>query len=389
MLSPITEKAIEDAQANGKAILKFISANDAGLTGSHQAGFYLPKSAWKHYAPFGPVKGRNDKSTVRIYWQCDRYTDSIVTWYGKGTRSEYRLTCFGKDFPYLHEDMVGDLLILIPQDMSNFLAYVVTEGADIDDVQAALGVEIIEGWGVYDAGQEPEELSTDACIDKRFREFAKDLSAFPSGAAFSGATLEALQHCVNGFASKKPDDQLLELMKGEYRLFQLVERQLCFPLVNRLFTDIDDFIKVAATIMNRRKSRAGRSMENHVEYLLNEAKIPFEVKPEIDGEPDIIIPGKDAYYDKKYPDDKLFMLGVKTTCKDRWRQILNEAQRIQQKHLMTIQEGISNKQLTQMKQAKVSLVVPTRLHTRYPSDSPMKLLDFETFIKQVRRKLAS
>jgi len=159
--------------------------------------------------------------------------------------------------------------------------------------------------------------------------------------------------------------------------------------VNRLFPDIDDFIKVASSIMNRRKSRAGRSMENHVEYLLTEAKIPFEVKPEIDGEPDIIIPGKDAYYDKKYPDDKLFMLGVKTTCKDRWRQILNEALRIKNKHLVTIQEGISKKQLLEMQKAKVSLIVPKRLHSRYPKDPSVKLLDVEGFMKFVRRKLAS
>lgn len=159
--------------------------------------------------------------------------------------------------------------------------------------------------------------------------------------------------------------------------------------MNRLFPDIDDFIKVASSIMNRRKSRAGRSMENHVEYLLTEAKIPFEVKPEIDGEPDIIIPGKDAYYDKKYPDDKLFMLGVKTTCKDRWRQILNEALRIKNKHLVTIQEGISKKQLLEMQKAKVSLIVPKRLHSRYPKDPSVKLLDVEGFMKFVRRKLAS
>ena len=62
MPSPLAEKAIEEAQQVGKAILKFISANDCGLTGSHQAGFYLPKSAWELYAPFGPEKGKLEKS---------------------------------------------------------------------------------------------------------------------------------------------------------------------------------------------------------------------------------------------------------------------------------------------------------------------------------------
>jgi len=51
-------------------------------------------------------------------------------------------------------------------------------------------------------------------------------------------------------------------MKAEYRLFKLVERQLCLDEVRRLFKDIDDFLSTAARIMNRRKTRAGRSMEN-------------------------------------------------------------------------------------------------------------------------------
>jgi type II restriction enzyme len=389
MLSPIAEKAIEDAQANGKAILKFISANDAGITGSHQAGFYMPKSAWKLYAPFGPDKGTLQKSKVRIFWQCDRYTDSIVTYYGRKSRDEYRLTCFGKAFPYLQEDMVGDLLLLIPQDLHNWLAYVIDEGPDIDDVQAALGVEIIEGWGVYDIDAKLEPLAEDACIDKRFRAFAEPLAAFPTGASFSTAARDALLQCVRTFANRSPDDKLLDLMKQEYRLFKLVERQLCLPQVKQLFQNIDDFLKVAATIMNRRKARAGRSMENHVEYLLREAQIPFDCRPDIDGEPDIVIPGKTEYNDPKFPDDRLFMVGVKTTCKDRWRQILNEGQRIPHKHLMTIQEGISRKQLLQMQQSHVTLIVPKRLHTRYPLDRKIKLLDVEGFIKVVRHRLAS
>lgn len=389
MLSPIAEKAIEDAQANGKAILKYISANDAGITGSHQAGFYMPKPAWKLYSPFGPEKGTLRKSKVKIFWQGERYTDSVVTYYGQKTRDEYRLTCFGKGFPYLHEDMVGDLLVLIPQDMHNWLAYVIDAGSDIDDVQAALGVEIIEGWTIYDAAAKAEPVSEDACIDKQFRAFAAPLTAFPKGSQFSAAARDAMLKCVRDFAKRSPDDKLLDLMKEEYHLFKLVERQLCLHEVTQPFRTIDGFLKVAATIMNRRKSRAGRSMENHVEYLLSEAQIPFECRPDIAGEPDILIPGRDAYNDSHYPDDKLFMLGVKTTCKDRWRQILNEAQRIQHKHLMTIQEGISKKQLLQMQQAQVTLIVPQRLHSRYPRDKTIKLMDVEGFIKAVRRRLAS
>ena len=80
------------------------------LTGSHECGFYLPISVWQMYTPHAPVKGRNDKHPVSIVWQDGRRTDSVITWYG-AAKHEYRLTRFGKDFPFLNEDVVGDLLV--------------------------------------------------------------------------------------------------------------------------------------------------------------------------------------------------------------------------------------------------------------------------------------
>ncbi len=93
----------------------------------------------------------------------------------------------------------------------------------------------------------------------------------------------------------------------------------------RPFKDVDDFLTTASSIMNRRKSRAGRSLENHVESLLRAAGISFDVRPQIDGrvQPDILIPSKTDYEDVNFPVEKLRILGVKTTCKDRWRQVLN------------------------------------------------------------------
>ncbi len=109
--------------------------------------------------------------------------------------------------------------------------------------------------------------------------------------------------------------------------------------------------------------------------------------PQVDGEPDIIIPSVEAYTDSRYPLNKLFIVGVKTTCKDRWRQVLNEAKRIKQKHIMTTQQGISKKQLNEMRAAGVQLIVPLDYHKQYPR-SDMKLLGVEEFVNLVRKKLA-
>lgn len=152
----------------------------------------------------------------------------------------------------------------------------------------------------------------------------------------------------------------------------------------RLYASVDDFTDDAKRITQARKSRAGRALENHVEYLLADAGIPFEMRKVVDGtRPDVIIPGKVAYDDSRFPVSGLVMVGVKTTCKDRWRQVTKEAPRIPVKHILTLQEGISSKQLAEMRQANVTLVVPKSLHNKYPRQRDIKLIDLETFIAEV------
>jgi type II restriction enzyme len=359
-----------------------------GLTGSHQCGFYLPKAAWEIFAPF-PPEGGNQKSWPKVLWQDGRKTESCVTWYGNKTRREYRLTRFGPDFPFLTADSVGSLLVLIPKNLEEFLAYVLDFDEDIEEIQSSLGVEVVDTWGIYETGKLPEPESEDDCINRHFRKFTEALTDFPATTVFAEETRRVILECITKFNRLSFDDKLLLYRDEEYNLFRMVERKVTEPEVTRLFADVDDFIDTAARIMNRRKARAGRSLENHVEYLLKEAGIPFSPQPRIDGkvQPDILIPSKTAYEDISFPTEKLFVVGVKTTCKDRWRQVVSEAKRIPQKHILTLQPGISAHQLKEMQNANVTLIVPKRLQKDYPSDAS-NILTVENFITSVRGVLA-
>lgn len=86
----------------------------------------------------------------------------------------------------------------------------------------------------------------------------------------------------------------------------------------------------------------------------------------------MVIPGKKECEDENYPVDKLCVVGVETTCKNRWRQVLKEAPRVKKKHILTIQPGISSKQLQEMREAEVALVMPKslRVTTRQSTISP-------------------
>lgn len=384
-MSPFVEKAVADARTHGNAVLKFISSNDVGGTGGHQCGYYLPKAVWQQFTKVPPTKGANGEEQVSVLWQDGRETKSCIHWYGVGTRSEYRITRFGRDFPWLDEDCIGDLLVLIRVEEGKYRAYVLGDSDGIEELEAALGVSLVEkSWAAFDSSA-PLQESPEDCVERKFREFCTDIEEFPSGQSIADFSRQAIRGCDPSSEQALSDDRLMRWLESEYRLFRMIERKLCQHEIVRVFKSVDDFLSTASRIMNRRKARAGRSFENHIEEVLTTAKIPHEMQPDIDGRPDVVIPSAAAYHDAKYPSDRIMIVGLKTTCKDRWRQVLNEGRRITNKHLITLQHGISGAQIREMLDRRVTLIVPKPLHTQFPRDERGHLLTVEAFLERARK----
>ncbi len=78
------------------------------------------------------------------------------------------------------------------------------------------------------------------------------------------------------------------------------------------------------------------------------------------------------------------MLAAKTTARDRWRQVLNEADRVTTKHLLTLQEGVSENQFAEMEAANLQLVIPASLIDAFPESVRPNLITLDSFIHQVR-----
>jgi hypothetical protein len=91
------------------------------------------------------------------------------------------------NIPFLNEDVVGDLPVLIAKSRDEFLAYVLDYDEDIEQIQSALGVEPFESWGVYLHGAAQPVESEDDCIDRQIREFSATLTSFPAGDVFPGS----------------------------------------------------------------------------------------------------------------------------------------------------------------------------------------------------------
>lgn len=80
------------------------------------------------------------------------------------------------------------------------------------------------------------------------------------------------------------------------------------------------------------------------------------------------------------------MLGVKTSLKDRWRQVLSEANRIKSKHLLTIEPGISYNQTLEIRDSNLQLVVPKGLHQTFLDNQRDWLMSMKDFINVVQTK---
>jgi hypothetical protein len=388
MASPEASRAVQDVLAHGKALLRYITANEVGLTGSHQRGYYLPisKRVWPLFTPQRPEKGVTHTHPVEITWPDGIVTRSRVKWYGDKSRFEYRLTSFNRirGFPYLAPDLAGALLILIPvRKRQRFLAYVIDQPDDVEDVIAELGVSPAKEWALFVKGEGPEGEAE--CTERHFLHFARGLTRFPTGDNFSAAIWKLLTECFRDVEDSTVDDTLLRAIDLEYNLFRRVEQRLCEALLLRTFRNVDEFIATAKTITNRRKSRAGRSLENHVSHLLMQAGIPHDLRPSIAGKPDVVIPSRKAYDDRLFDDSRLFLIACKTTFKDRWPQVLKEGRRVAQKHLLTLQKGMALSQLQEFDEANVNVVVPDRYRKGYPR-SP-RVLSVSEFFDRVKRAL--
>lgn len=224
-------------------------------------------------------------------------------------------------------------------------------------------------------------VSAGARLDEMLTRFG---GSFPRTRDFSAYSRETI-HDVS--AKEDADTALLAWLEHEESLFRTLERHIVAQRLKEGFgeNDVDAFVAYSLSVQNRRKARAGNALQNHVEEILVARSIRYKAQgvTENRSTPDFLFPGIAEYHDSGFPVERLTMLGVKSSCKERWRQVLAEADRIENKHLLTLEPGISKNQTDEMKAKQVQLVVPTAIHTSYPRPSAAWLWSVEDFLRYI------
>ena len=355
--------------------------------------------------------GDDSRITSEIQWfyfsdkQETRKEKNTVTFYDARAksnhltgRSEYRLYYVGD---FLTNARIGDTLILARTNQDKIYGMVFPKDSGLLRAVRILfpTKEITTNYQIIPVkslSNQELELSQRLILEELGIEFVltlseRDISLVAKEFGDTFPTTKRMSEFARQQISALSDDadlNLISMISREEELFLALEKIGVQKKIDKGFDSVDDFIRYSLSVQNRRKSRMGHALQNHLEFIFIEKGLHFTAQcvTERKNKPDFIFPGFSEYHDEEFNASLLTMLGVKSTAKDRWRQVLSEASRVPAKHLFTLEQGISEDQTTEMFEQKVTPVIPRKFHASYSEKQCQHILTLDEFIKLVHRK---
>jgi len=126
-----------------------------------------------------------------------------------------------------------------------------------------------------------------------------------------------------------------------------------------------------------RRARAGKTFEHIIRVLFTILEYPYTPHPVINGRPDFLLPSSTHFVNNAMD---CIIFTVKRTLRERWRQIVTEGTRGYLFFLATIDEGISQPQLGEIRNHRIYVVVPERIRTEVYLKQP-NVISFEKFFE--------
>ena len=332
----------------------------------------------------------------------------ITTWYDarrkQPTRTEYRL--YYNDNAAIKLAEAGDLMVLAISDAGEVLVLFAKRGSNVESqIRWLFGVRETDGEGFVTSPIDNEarvnsmaakilesvgiEISIPTAADSYLDDLIEKFGdSFPKGVDFSAYSASTLG---NLDWKNDPDGCLVACYEREELLFRVFERYLLERDLAHYTSptlDVDGVLRTTMSAFQRRKSRAGTAFENQLAMLFDGRDIRYSAQSYTEGKskPDFIFPSIEDYHNPEFPIARLTMLGAKTTIKERWRQLLDEADRIEDKHLITLEPAVSEDYTRAMAKDRLNLVVPRPLFDTYTIAQQGWLTDVEGFCELVEHR---
>lgn len=236
----------------------------------------------------------------------------------------------------------------------------------------------------------PKLPNVNELVDLTIREYEsridQDLRKFLGSAAKPGNVFREIMEL--GFEILKREQKKVYPL----RLFsvlgsELLKKELTQQLLIDILSDkLEDVRKVFKSLNNSVFSIAGNTFERYIRMWLESCSIPFE-KGRVDGErsPDFILPAI-AYYmnAKKRRRDDAMLLSAKTTCRERYTEILSEGSLVDTRYLATLDNAVPAKSIRKMAGFQIFMIVTERdKETLEQYRNAANVLDYRLFMNSI------
>lgn len=384
---------------SSKLFVKKLSRNDCSWAddpGNHQNGFYVPREirtsgffpflknenlAKPHilmakFGTFWPATGEFKQSTLRHF---------------SNKSSEMHLTRVPKEeFANLTPAslLIGGKL-KTPHHDSNYWFIVVDSGSEEAELlETAFDLKTDFHFGLFDP---VARLTPTDEIDDLIREieshlgagslqaFINSVATLPRPEVFAAQAQQKYLDLhklatLDPYAIDRPGDAIMQISRDlEFKLYKRAELRHRAAEVIRIISSgganlvsaiVRGFPELDATFLSasqHRKSRAGRSFEQHIARLLRDGRVKFEEQAITGGRrPDFVLPGLRELKRKGRGSDEALVLSAKTTLRERWKQITLEKFNCDL-FLATVDDRISTEAIDDMARQQICLVVPETL----------------------------
>jgi hypothetical protein len=311
---------------------------------------------------------------------------------GKPRAAEYRLYFASQELQ--HNARPGDILIVIRADDGVGLRALILP-LESDAGSAIAAMLKAEGVEIEDRFHEITAVIREADLGQLLQVTAEKVTVVDAASFLASADRELIARAitdgrlpstramadeavriVRSLRSGKlaPDDQLQWSLEAETALFQHIEERVSQKRLDDLaaaghIAFVDAVTLVMAQIQSR-KSRRGQSLQNHFRAVLDTHRIPYgaQCHTERDEVPDFLVPGCQQYLDPAFPPAALRMVACKSIVRERWRQILEEADRIPEKFLLTLDSGLTDDTILKMRQSSLRVFLPDKLLRSHYAD---------------------
>lgn len=428
---PLWNTIEEWAAKSERLFVKKLSRNDTSWADDprkHQAGFYIPREVRESgYFPTlqadNPAKPHIFHAALRILWpQTGESTASHMRHFSnKG--SETHVTVIARDlFRGLAPAslLVGGRLKKPVSDARYWFVVLDSVSEEAEILETALDLDADSHFDLF----EPDELRKSATLERdevaelidrlqfalkagTLDTFLSDYARIPSPESIATAARQEWLDAhgmtsLNPWKLSAPGDAIMEISRDvEYRIFRRLElrrraaevvkvlagEQDLVTAVVRGFPDLD---AVFLSASQQRKTRAGRSFEQHIAAALRAGNIRFEEQAVTGGRrPDFVLPDVlTLRLGQKRAFEEALVLAAKTTLRERWKQVSREAFHCAV-FLATVDDRVPETSINEMATQGIFLVVPEKLKRSketYYSKSQYVISFSELFQYELRKK---